>query len=130
MTQLNLPTGSGSYSVVATVIWSGNGVNHPLSSVAQQTNSTYCYTTITVTTIGLTLFLYNLCPPYATSSIQLRCLIVITWAVDVQSALHPDWGQSSRVGGVALATAVRCCKNAPMMFLLLRGEIVLLLSSP
>ncbi len=60
---------------------------------------------------------------------QLRCLIVVIWPVDVQSALRPDWGQSSRVGGVALATAVRCCKNAPMIFGLLRGEVVLPLSS-
>ena len=58
-TQLNLPTGSGSSSVVATVIWFGNGVSHPLSSVTQQTNSTYCYTTITVT------FIHNLCLSHA-----------------------------------------------------------------
>ena len=90
MTQLNLPTGSGSSSVVATVIWFGNGIIHPLSSVTQQTDSTY---TITVTTkVGLT-FIHNLCLPYAPppppnthNDIKLRCLIVVTWAVDVQSA--------------------------------------------
>ncbi|XP_064398640.1 plexin-A2-like [Halichondria panicea] len=37
---LNLPTGSGSSSVVATVIWFGNGIIHPLSSVTQQTDIT------------------------------------------------------------------------------------------
>ncbi len=56
-------------------------------------------------------------------------MIVVIWAVDVQSALRPHWGQSSHVGGVRLEKAVRYYKNAPMMFSLLRGEIVLPLSS-
>ena len=40
LVQLTLPAGVGSSTVDVKVMWSGNGINHLLSSIMQQTNGT------------------------------------------------------------------------------------------
>ena len=54
---------------------------------------------------------------------QWRCMIVVIWPVDVQNVLR----QSLHVCGVGVV--VRWCRSAPLIISLLRGTIVLPLSS-